>query len=1483
MSGNRLGPIAVFDLADSSRNGRLLIVREPERRCTMTGDFWRHALRRLLRMNSRDSKRRGLRGRDWQRTHLSAEPLERREMLAVTYLAPESQVYIVGSAGTDQVQIWTEGGNLRVRMESALGIDDKSFALATVSSIQFLGSDGDDQFVNSTSVPALAFGGNGDDVLTGGAGADRLFGGMGMDTLAGGAGNDELRGEDDNDSLAGDGGDDVLIGSTGNDLISGGADVDTLYGDGGDDELRGNDGNDVLMGGGGRDLLIGHAGDDRLFGGLDDDTLYGCAGNDTLRGEDGNDTIHGGDGVDQLLGSTGNDRMFGGANNDTLHGDDGDDELHGDDGNDSLFGGNGADLMLGGLSDDRLFGGANNDTIYGEEGVDELRGEDGDDTLHGGVGVDLVIGSTGNDRLFGGTGIDTLYGDEGNDELHGEEDDDTLFGGIGNDLMLGDGGNDKLFGGDDNDILHGQEGDDELRAEVGDDFLSGGNGIDLLIGSVGADRLFGDADNDELLGDEGDDLLHGSEGDDNLFGSDGRDQMYGGMGNDRLWGGTDDDTLFGDEGDDELRGEEDDDSLFGGMENDLVHGGSGHDLMLGDSGDDQLLGNTGNDVLIGGHGSDELQGEWGDDIVIGGATTHDSHHSRLIALSQAWSSIGTYTTRIATIENETFAAPLIANETLIDDKVADSVFGGDDQDWFFQTGYMSVYVPEDVHYHEEETPIDAWKQAFGSASPAADGNGDGTVDAADYIWLRKLGNTAPAGGSGSHADHHHNESVINYLPELEGFDLISATDMFSDRASTEAIRSTMPHPDAPALQREHLSLFETVRYDQVTHYALHDGAWSDPTTWKDGIVPPDGARVLIPKEVEVRVDGVMTARLATIRVDGTLSFETNVNTELRVDTVAVSGSGTFEMGTEAAPIMPHVTARLLITNDGPIDRTVDPYGISRGLLTHGVVSMYGAEVTSFVAIGSPALVGSTILNLKTVPTGWKVGDTIVVAATTAGTTQNETRHIVAIVGSVVVLDQALSYSHITARADLDIHIANVTRNAVIESESDVVNRRGHVMFMHNDSVDIAFAGFYKLGRTDKTVPVNDPVVNSDWTLQPGTGTNPRARYSVHFHRTGTMVDGDPATVRGSAVIDSPGWGFVNHSSYVDMFDNVAFDVHGAAFTTEVGDETGSFRNNLAIGTSASGQAEEDRKSIQDFGHGGEGFWFQGAGIHVTGNIAAGNAGAGFTFFNRSLTEGGVKKEFVSANLPDPSIAEGQPTIDIGKIAVFTFSNNVAYASGSGLETWYMMENSTTGEMALLENSIFWNNTIGVELGYTQHTILRNLTVIHAPIAPPQPMNGLRHNAVTTDIVYDNLSVSGYRIGIMVPTRGSSVVNGGTFNNDTDIYIRTSGGRNALITGFSYVPKISMVMSPSLTDSAVATYFGQDVVTLNFGPFVNKRLYYTQQGALAVPFPSPISGLPAGYVGLTNQQLWTQHGVALGGSVAPLGSITVPQIVGLIAP
>src|SRR5688500_16233676 len=115
------------------------------------------------------------------------------------------------------------------------------------------------------------------------------------------------------------------------------------------------------------------------------------------------------------------------------------------------------------------------------------------------------------------------------------------------------------------------------------------------------------------------------------------------------------------------------------------------------------------------------------------------------------------------------------------------------------------------------------------------------------------------------------------------------------------------------------------------------------------------------------------------------------------------------------------------------------------------------------------------------------------------------------------------------------------------------------MLVHSPDVDVNHAPFDHLGRPDKDVRINDPVLDDAGHLVPCTGTNPRGRHGLHLHRTGTDFSHAPATVRGSVVRDSVGWGFVNLSSNAVFENDVSYNVFGAGFVTEAGDEIGAFR------------------------------------------------------------------------------------------------------------------------------------------------------------------------------------------------------------------------------------------------------------------------------------------------------------------------------------
>ena len=458
------------------------------------------------------------------------------------------------------------------------------------------------------------------------------------------------------------------------------------------------------------------------------------------------------------------------------------------------------------------------------------------------------------------------------------------------------------------------------------------------------------------------------------------------------------------------------------------------------------------------------------------------------------------------------------------------------------------------------------------------------------------------------------------------------------------------------------------------------------------------------------------------------------------------------------------------------------------------------------------------------------------------------------------------------------------------------------MFMHSDNVVVDSAGFYGLGRTDKRNAFDDPKLDElTGAFTPGYGTNPRGRYAVHFHRTGLSHVDQPAVIRGSAVVDSPGWGFVNHSSNVLMEDNVAYDVIGAAFTTEAGDEIGAFRRNIAIKSTGSGAGIEAREDVQDFGHQGDGFWFQGGGVEVVGNIAVGQKHAGFVYFTQGLVEAGLgTREFLSANLPDPSIAGGAEHLAVADVPIRLFANNEAFANGGGFESWFHMLNAKHTAPSVVEGFRAWNNgSKAMFIPYTNRLVVRN-SMLTGNVNRPSS-TGIGRNDVTKNITYESNTIAGFRTGIDAPVNGQNFVTGGVFNNGTNILVSTANERGRMLDiggGVLFLSPAAEALAAAGIDAHydislranfdpkhqdITRVFNADVIKLGTVKYNGVQLYYNEQAADFVPF---VKGEAQPYVprcllNKTNAQLWAKYGLAVGGTVAPKDAVRDPLINAMI--
>lgn len=549
-----------------------------------------------------------------------------------------------------------------------------------------------------------------------------------------------------------------------------------------------------------------------------------------------------------------------------------------------------------------------------------------------------------------------------------------------------------------------------------------------------------------------------------------------------------------------------------------------------------------------------------------------------------------------------------------------------------------------------------------------------------------------------------------------------------------------PHPAAMAL----------VSMDQATHTVVASGNWSDPAVWENGILPTDSARIVIPENLTLTVDSVLATEFKTIGIDGTLRFATDVDTELRVDTIVSAPHGRFEMGTAANPVAENVTAKLVFADDGVIDTSWDPEQLSRGAVLQGSTEIHGAETTHRVTLAEFPAAGATSISLSSFPLNWRAGDEIVITGT-QGATSDEVRVIDSIAGQNVSFVDPLQLDHIPPESDLNVYVANKTRNVQISSENAAIPHRGHVMLMHTLDVQVANAQFKDLGRTDKSRELDDLLFEFDdvvgnetsapvvFTTTTGERTNVRGRYSVHFHRGGVQPGSTPATVTGSVIDGSPGWGLVNHSGNVDMINNVAHGVQGASFYTEVGDEVGSMVGNIAIRSVSptftlgdEGAIDPDlRLDRMDFGVDGDGFWLSGHMVSMRDNVSAGATGHGIIIWSDGVIEPDLPRGRSSvkvAHVENGHLVTGRDTIPTWWAPLAEIQNNESYGATIGFRSRYVHSAGYLGEIGsafhtppdqayidtlnpTIDGLTVWGSRDGVLMNYNERMSIRNARLI----------------------------------------------------------------------------------------------------------------------------------------------------------------------------
>jgi RNA polymerase sigma factor (sigma-70 family) len=441
--------------------------------------------------------------------------------------------------------------------------------------------------------------------------------------------------------------------------------------------------------------------------------------------------------------------------------------------------------------------------------------------------------------------------------------------------------------------------------------------------------------------------------------------------------------------------------------------------------------------------------------------------------------------------------------------------------------------------------------------------------------------------------------------------------------------------------------------------STRSGPWSAPETWEGGKVPGEKARAQIRQGHTVTYDSQLKVAIRSIHVAGTLTFARDRSTHLEVGLIKIqpgedAGESGFdcdahvplrradeprpalEVGTRKQPIPAKWTATIQLRYCEGMDRESCPAIVCCG----GRMDFHGAPLArTWLKLAAPARAGDREVTLAEPPVGWRLGDRVILTATTrqhkpSGTfrpsvrdrTQTEERTVKGIDGTKLTLDRPLAYAH-QGGGSYRGEVANLSRNVVVES-ADPQRARGHTMYHRHSAGSISYAELRHLGKEGVL-----------------------GRYSLHYHLAGDTMRG--SSVIGASIWDSDNrWLTIHGTNYLVVRDCVGYQSKGHGFFLEDGTEVYNvLDHNLAV------QAYTARPLPQQVipfdRNDGSGFWWANSHNSFTRNVACECDEYGY-FFQAAKTA-----DF------DPVLPVQQPDgsrkkVDIRTLPFIRFEDNEAH-------------------------------------------------------------------------------------------------------------------------------------------------------------------------------------------------------------------------------
>jgi hypothetical protein len=250
-------------------------------------------------------------------------------------------------------------------------------------------------------------------------------------------------------------------------------------------------------------------------------------------------------------------------------------------------------------------------------------------------------------------------------------------------------------------------------------------------------------------------------------------------------------------------------------------------------------------------------------------------------------------------------------------------------------------------------------------------------------------------------------------------------------------------------------------------------------------------------------------------------------------------------------------------------------------------------------------------------------------------------------------------------------------------------------------------------------------------------------------------------------------------------------------------------------------------------------------------------------------------------LHDPSIANGEPTIEAWQVPIHMFYGNEAFACNDGFHTYGFTPIVTEMGQNVIDHFLVWGvSNVGIRLDYANDITIRDSRVLNDGTGSI----GIQQFNLEGggNLTVENTDVEGWFCGLYTSPEGATIVSGGYYNNGFDITIGNAIGSNRSVV----IDNVTFGNDPLETwvDYQIGTSTGMDCLSYAGTVTIDgQTLYAPEQAADYVPFATVWDlpeGAPSTWAGLTNQQLMDQYGVAVGGVVAPPDAVMYDNIGGL---